>query len=76
MSAEGVKLDGTAILTTMTTFDAVKSAEQMAQETKRPEADDARPSASGGVGGLLGGLAKSAAQEKGRAKSRRRARRS
>jgi hypothetical protein len=59
MSAEGGKMDGTAILTT-TTVDAVKSAEQMEQEQKQ-KADDDKPSASGGLGGLL---AKKIAQKK------------
>lgn len=62
MNAEGVKLDGTAILTTMT-FDAVKSADQVAQETK-DQNDDAKISPSGGVGGLLGGFAKRVAKKK------------
>jgi hypothetical protein len=47
MRAEGVKLDGTAILTT-TTVESVKSEEQMAAEKKSAEAES-RPSASGGV---------------------------
>jgi hypothetical protein len=51
MNAEGSKAEGTAIMTTLT-FDAVKSAEQMAAETKQ----ESKPS--GGVGGMLGGLAK------------------
>jgi hypothetical protein len=55
MSAEDTKVEGTAILTTLT-FEAVKSAEQMAAEAK-PSEPEARPS---GVGGLLGGLAKRA----------------
>ena len=64
MSAEGGKIDGTAILTT-TTMDAVKSAEQMAEEaqsrartTTRPPA---RPAASRA---LLGGFAKKATKKK------------
>lgn len=60
MSAEGGKVDGTPILTTIT-MDAVKSAEQMAEEAKSG-------SASGGggaptsVSGVLGGLARRRAQ--------------
>ena len=50
MNAEGSKVEGTAILTTLT-FDAVKSADQQATEAQ-PEA---KPS---GLGGVLGGLAK------------------
>jgi hypothetical protein len=52
MNAEGTKVEGTPILTTLT-FDAVKSAEQMASEAKQDE-----PKAGGGLGGMLGGLAK------------------
>jgi hypothetical protein len=54
MSTEGAKLEGTAIQTT-TTMDAVKSAEQIAQEAKAGD-DAAKPSTSGGVGGMLGGM--------------------
>jgi len=53
MNAEGSKVEGTAIMTTMT-FDAVKSAEQQAAEAKQ----ESKPS--GGVAGMLGGLAKRA----------------
>jgi hypothetical protein len=63
MTNEGAKLDGTAILTT-TTVDAVKSAEQMAEEKKQREADSSTPPASGSVGGFMGGLAKKMAQKK------------
>jgi hypothetical protein len=56
MSAEGGKIAGTAIQTT-TTMDAVKSAEQIAEETKASE-NEGNASASGGVGGVLGGFAK------------------
>jgi hypothetical protein len=62
MSAEGAKLDGTAIQTT-TTVDSVKSPEQMADEKKQQDSDS-KPSASGGVGGLMGGFAKKLAQKK------------
>jgi len=53
MSTEGVKMDGTAILT-IVTMDAVKSAEQMAEQAKAEPAP-AKPAP--GLGGLLGGLA-------------------
>lgn len=53
MSAEGSKLEGTPIMTTMT-FDVVKSADQVAQEAKPRDEDK------GSVGGLLGGLARRA----------------
>jgi hypothetical protein len=62
MNAENVKMDGTAISSTVT-MDAVKSAEEMAQEAKQRD-DDSSSSGGGGVGGLLGGLAKRAAQKK------------
>jgi len=62
MNAEGTKLDGTAILTTITT-EAVKSADQVAAEMKQSEADS-KPNVTGGVGGLLGGIAKKAAAKK------------
>ena len=52
MRTEGGKLDGTAIQTTVTT-DAVKSAEQLAQESK-PTAES-KPSG-GGLSGRLGGM--------------------
>ena len=63
MTTEGAKLDGTAIMTTVT-MDAVKSEEQMAEEAKASQDQDAKPS-TGLVGGLLGGLAKKAAGKKG-----------
>ena len=62
MSAEAGKIDGTAIQTT-TTMDAVKSAEQMAEEAKAGD-NDSKAAASGGTGGLLGGFAKKMAQKK------------
>jgi hypothetical protein len=61
MSAEGGKIDGTPIQTT-TTMDAVKSADQIAEEAKA--ADNDKPSAAGGVGGMLGGFAKKMAAKK------------
>jgi len=62
MRTEGAKMDGTAIMTTVT-MDGVKSADQLAAEQKDREGDS-KPNVSGGVGGLLGGLAKRAAQKK------------
>jgi len=57
MSAEGGKLDGTAILAT-TTMDTVKSADQVAQESSEKEKsgarqDDADSKPQGALGGLL-----------------------
>jgi hypothetical protein len=62
LTAEGGKVDGTAIQTT-TTMDSVKSADQIAEEAKAGE-NESKTSASGGVGGLLGGFAKKLAQKK------------
>jgi hypothetical protein len=62
MTAEGAKLDGTAILTTVT-MDSVQSAEQMAESAKQKD-DDSKSSASGGVGGMLGGFAKKMAAKR------------
>jgi hypothetical protein len=62
MNAEQSKVEGTAILTTVK-VEAVKSAEQVAQEQKQGE-ESSKPNLTGGVGGLLGGLAKRAAQKK------------
>jgi hypothetical protein len=53
MRTEGAKLDGTAIQTTVT-MDAVKSADQLAQESKAAEGDS-RPTG-GGISGRLGGM--------------------
>jgi hypothetical protein len=61
MRTESAKMNGTAILTT-TTFESVKSAEQMASEQNAKSEGDSKPS---GVGGLVGGLARRAAQKKG-----------
>jgi hypothetical protein len=64
MNAEGVKLDGTAILTTTTT-ETVKSADQMAQEAKQAQAEDgsnAPPPNS--ISSALGGFAKRAMKKK------------
>jgi hypothetical protein len=64
MNAEGGKLEGTAIQTTMTA-DAVKSAEQIAEETKaRTKEDDSKAAPPATPGGLLGGFAKKMAQKK------------
>jgi hypothetical protein len=62
MTTEGGKLECTPIQTT-TTMDAVKSAEQIAEEAKAGDSDS-KSAASGGVGGLLGGFAKKMAQKK------------
>jgi len=62
MNAERGKVSGTPILTTVKA-EAVKSAEQFAQEQKQRD-ESSKPSVSGGVGGLLGGIAKRAAQKK------------
>jgi hypothetical protein len=62
MNAEGTKIDGTAILT-VTTMDAVKSAEQLAAEQKQTQDTSAQKSPAT-VGGLLGGFAKRAAAKK------------
>jgi hypothetical protein len=57
MQAEGGKIDGTAIQTTLT-FDAVQSAEQMKTAQKEEPASSGR-----GIGGMLGGLAKRARKQ-------------
>ena len=62
MSTEGAKLDGTAIMTTMT-MDAVQSADQTAESAKQKE-EESKPSASDGVGGLMGKFAKKMANKK------------
>lgn len=62
MSTEGTKLSGTPVQT-VTTMDAVKSADQMAEEAKAKQ-DDSKSSVSGGVGGMLGGFAKKMAAKK------------
>jgi hypothetical protein len=60
MNAEGGRIDGTPVLT-VTTMDAVKSAEQMAAEAKQAPDDTKTPAT---VGGLLGGFARRAAAKK------------
>jgi hypothetical protein len=62
MNTENVKMDGTTIASTVT-LDAVRSAEEVAQDARRGD-ENSTPSAAGGIGGLLGGLAKKAAQKK------------
>jgi hypothetical protein len=64
MSTEGAKLDGTAIMTTMT-METVQSAEQTAESAKPKDDDSSKSSAPSGVGGLLGGLAKRASRKSG-----------
>jgi len=67
MTTEGAKLDGTAILTTMT-MTTVQSAEEMAEAAKQKDSnkdsDDSKGSTPTSVGGLLGGLARRAAPKK------------
>ena len=63
MRTEGVKLAGTAILTTVT-FEGVKSDEQFAAEQKQREDENKNAPPARGLGGLMGGLAKKAAQKK------------
>jgi hypothetical protein len=58
MRAEGGKIDGTPILTT-TTMDAVKSADQIAQEQKSGGSGEAPKS----IGGMLGGFGKKMAKK-------------
>ena len=62
MRTEGSKIDGTAILTTLT-MEAVKSADQIAEEARQTESasSDSKPT---GVGGLLGGFGKKIAAKK------------
>jgi hypothetical protein len=67
MNAEGGKLEGTAIQT-ITTMDTVKSAEQVAQESKDragAKSDESESKPQGGLGGLLGGLSKKIGPKKG-----------
>jgi len=62
MNAEAAKLEGTAIMT-VTTVEAVQSAEQLAAE-QAGRKESGRVSASGGIGGLVGGPARRTAQER------------
>jgi hypothetical protein len=61
MNAEKNKLEGTAILTTVT-VEGVKSAEQLALEQQQRQ-QSSTPNVSGGIGGLIGGLARRKAQQ-------------
>jgi hypothetical protein len=61
MSAEGGKIDGTAVMTT-TTMDAVKSEDQMAAEAK--QTSDQKTQDASSVGSLIGGFARRAAAKK------------
>ena len=63
MTAEGGKIEGTPIQT-ITTMDAVKSEEQVAEEAKSSGGGDKPTPPPGSVGGLLGGFAKKMAQKK------------
>ena len=63
MNAEGVKMDGTAILTTTTT-DAVKSADQMAEEAKQSQSQDDGKAGQPGVSSVLSGFARRAMKKK------------
>jgi sRNA-binding protein len=56
MKAENVKMDGTPIQT-VTTMDAVKSAEQLAAEQRAQQDSSSSSSQPKGIGGLIGGLA-------------------
>jgi sRNA-binding protein len=61
MNAENVKLDGTSIMSTVK-IDAVKSADQVAQDAKSTDTDS--KAAPKSIGGLVGGLTRRAAQKK------------
>lgn len=63
MNAEGTKIEGTPVMT-VTTVDAVKSAEQIAAEEKQSASADTSQKAPTSVGGLLGGIARRAAAKK------------
>ena len=62
VNIEGGKMDGTAILTTMT-MEGVKSQDQLAQEQKQSQ-QDSKVDASGGISGALGGFARRAVKKK------------
>ena len=62
MSAEGSKLSGTPIQT-VTTMDAVKSAEQLAEESKAKE-DESKSKSSGTPSGMIGGFLAKKLQKK------------
>jgi hypothetical protein len=55
LSANGDKVTGTAILTTITT-DSVKSADEMAQEQQAQSSQSSNSGGGGGIGGRLSGL--------------------
>jgi hypothetical protein len=63
MNAEGGKINGTAIMTTMT-MDSVKSEEQMAQEASQSDSSSDKGRTAPGVGSLLSGFAKRATAKK------------
>ena len=63
MTAEGSRIQGTPILTTVT-MDAVKSEEQIAQEAKQSQESRPQEKSPATVSGLLGGFAKRAAAKK------------
>lgn len=63
MNAEGGKLDGTAVHT-VTTMDAVPSAEQAAEQAKANDSDASNSKAPTSVGGMLGGLMAKKMQKK------------
>jgi hypothetical protein len=63
MNKEGGKIEGTAIMT-VTTMEAVKSAEQVAAEAKQTSTESSNQKSPTSVGGLLGGFAKRAAAKK------------
>lgn len=62
LNAEGGKINGTSILTTMT-MDTVKSEDQMAQQSAKQD-DDSSSAPPRGLGSFVGGLAKRAAAKK------------
>jgi hypothetical protein len=62
MRAENVNMEGTPILTTVT-IDAVKSPEQVAEQSKQSDSGSSS-AGSGGMGGMLGGFAKRLAKKK------------
>jgi hypothetical protein len=66
-AAEAGKVEGTPILTTVT-MEAVKTAEQLAEE--RQAGQDEKLSNARSVGGLLGGLARKAAKKDDEPKAR------
>jgi len=63
MNAEGGKIDGTPVMT-VSTMDAVKSAEQVAAEAQQTQQSTSSQKTPTSVSGLLGGFAKRAAAKK------------